>query len=47
MRDQNGDPVHPEDVLDSEELAEYYNSRAVNAGKPKPFPSAAGEREKR
>lgn len=41
-RDADGELVHPEDVLTDEELADYYNQKAMEKGRPLPYPNAPG-----
>lgn len=41
-RDADGELIRPEDVLSDEELADYYNQKALEAGRPRPYPNAVG-----
>lgn len=45
-RDEFGDPIRPEDVLDREELADYYRSQR-NKGRVRYGPGSAKSAEER
>jgi hypothetical protein len=45
-RDEYGDPIRPEDVLDEQELADYYNSKAVQEGRRPPYPDRYEQKQR-